>query len=136
MTDQQEHERQLVLSFIIPARQSRYLKLLGKPKRRKDITASLAHFKHVDMRYVVQIPPSQQHKPDILKILKAKGAPDSCHALSEDDELDGKEISLPHALAFIVGRGIGTFLSCIPGKLAYFEDEDNRWILERKPKPL
>jgi hypothetical protein len=136
VTNQQEHERQLVLSFIIPARQSRYLELLGKPKRRKDITASLAHFKHVDMRYVVQIPPSQPHKPDILEILKAKGAPDSCYALSEDDELDGKEISLRHALAFIVGRGIGTFLSCIPGKLAYFEDEDSRWILERKSKSL
>jgi len=27
---------------------------------------------------------------------------------------------------------MGTFISGIPGKLAYFEDEDGRYILERK----
>jgi hypothetical protein len=26
-------------------------------------------------------------------------------------------------------------LSCIPGRLAYFEDEEDRWILERMEKP-
>jgi hypothetical protein len=31
-----------------------------------------------------------------------------------------------------VGRQMGTIISCIPGKLAYFEDEDGRYILERK----
>jgi hypothetical protein len=136
VSNQQEHERQLVLSFIIPARQSRYLELLGRPKRRKDITRTLCHFKHLDMRYATPVPSRWRLAPGLLKLLKAKGAPDSCYALSEDDELDGKEISLAYALAFIVGRGIGTFLSCIPGRLAYFEDEDCRWILERKSTPL
>jgi hypothetical protein len=42
------------------------------------------------------------------------------------------EIDLTHALETVIGRGMGTFLSCIPGKLAYFEDEDCRWILERR----
>jgi hypothetical protein len=136
VSSQQEHERQLVLSFIIPARQSRYLELLGNPKRRKDITRTFCHFKHVDMRYAAELPPRHRLAPEILKLLKSKGAPDSCYALSESDDLDGKETPLADALSFIVGRGIGTFLSCIPGKLAYFEDEDNRWILERKAKSL
>lgn len=126
-----EHERQLVRSFIIPERQNRYLELLATPRRRKDITSTLAHFKHVDMRFVVRIPPSQTHLPNILKILKSKGAPETCYAISEDDDLDGREIPLTEALRFILGRGIGTFLSCIPGRLAYFEDEDDRRILER-----
>jgi hypothetical protein len=132
MTNYQEHERALVSSFIIPQRQSRYLELLEKPKRRKDITRSLAHFKHLDPRYIVPIAPREQHVPEILRLLKAKGAPEKCYALSEDDELDRKEVVLADALKTIVGRGMGTFLSCIPGKLAYFEDEEDRWILERR----
>jgi hypothetical protein len=134
MTDGREHERQFVLSFIIRERQNRYLELLEKPNRRTDITDSLAHFKHLDMRYVVRIAPNQQHPPDILKILKEKAAPDRCWAISESDNLDGKEVDLSEALEMIVGYDMGTILSCVPGQLAYFEDEDERWILERRMK--
>jgi hypothetical protein len=35
------------------------------------------------------------------------------------------------ALERIVGRGLGTVLSCIPGRLAFVETEDERFILER-----
>jgi hypothetical protein len=135
MSEKAEHERQLIRAFILPERQDRYLELLARPKRRRDITDALAHFKHLDMRYAVQIPGPQRRASGILELLKSKGAPETCCALSEDSELDGQEISLKDALASIVGCGMGTFLSCIPGKLAYFEDEDQRWILERKQSP-
>ncbi len=134
MTEGPEHERQFISSFIIPERQNRYLELREKPKRRKDITDSLAHFKHLDMRYVVQIAPSQQHAPNILKILKEKGAADRYWAISEDDELDGEELELSTTLKSAVGHDMGTVLSCIPGQHAYFEDEDEGWILERRMK--
>jgi len=52
--------------------------------------------------------------------------------MSENSDLDGKQMSLEEVLKEIVGRGIGTFVSCIKGKLGYFEDEDQRWILERE----
>lgn len=84
------------------------------------------------MRYAIEIRSPHHLAPGILSLLKAKGAPGTCYAISEDSELDGKEAPLKDALNFIVGRGIGTFLSCIPGKLAYFEDEDQNWILERR----
>jgi hypothetical protein len=48
------------------------------------------------------------------------GAPEICYAASEEDELDGKEIDLTHALETVIGRGMGNLLSCIPCKLAYF----------------
>ncbi len=73
MTNYHDHERALVSSFVIPERQSRYLELLEKPKRRKDITRSLAHFKHLDPRYIVPIAPREQHVPEILRLLKTKG---------------------------------------------------------------
>jgi hypothetical protein len=48
------------------------------------------------------------------------------------EDSDGKEVNLQIALEETIGRQMGTFISCIPGKLAYFEDEDGRYILERK----
>src|SRR5579859_1338982 len=124
MTTAQEHERKLVTSFILPARQSRYLELFERPKRRGDITSSLAHFKHLDLSYAVQIASREQHVPDILRLFQSMGAPENCYAISENGDLDGKEIALAKALKEVVGAGMGTFLSCIPGKLAYFEDEE------------
>jgi hypothetical protein len=119
----------LVAWFIAPARRSRHLELFDKPKRRQDITRSLAHFKRLDERYLIRIAPREQNPSDILR---SKGAPEIRYAVSEDDETDGKEIDLTHASETVIGRGMGTLLSCIPGKLAYFEDEDCRWILERR----
>jgi hypothetical protein len=133
VSGQKDHERQLILSFILPERQSRYLELLGKPERRDDITSALAHFKHLDMRSAVEIPSHRQHVLNIVQMLKAKGAPGTCYALSEDDELDGKETALQDALKSVVGYGTGTFLSSVSGRLGYFENEEGRWTLERKP---
>jgi hypothetical protein len=132
MSDQADHEEAIFLSFILPQRRARYLAILAKPKRRDDITGTLAHFPHLDMRYAISIPPSQRHAHDILRFLKSKDAPDFCYVMSENSDLDGKQMSLEEVLKEIVGRGIGTFVSCIKGKLGYFEDEDQRWILERK----
>ena len=130
----ERHETQLIRAFLLPQRQERYVELLSRPQRLKDETEQLAHFKHLDMRWAVTILSKKQHTSSILALLKSKGAPDTCYAISEDDELDGNEIPLAEALEAIVGRGIGTFLSCLPGTLAYFEDEDCRWILERKKR--
>src|SRR5260370_1097774 len=59
---------------------------------------------------------------------------DSLQRFGKGNFLAIKEVSLAEALKTIFGRGIGTFLSCLPGRLAYFEDEEDRWILERKAK--
>lgn len=49
--------------------------------------------------------------------------------------LDQKEMPLVEALQQVVGRGMGTVLSCIPGILAFVETEDERFILERNALP-
>ena len=121
----------MVRSFILPQRQDRYLELLANPKRRNQITAGLAHFKHLDPRFAFLVPSEHRLAPGLFRLLKSKEAPDHCYLLSEDPDVDGKEMLLVEALNFVIGRGIGTFVSCIPGRLAYFEDEDQRWILER-----
>ena len=56
--------------------------------------------------------------------------PETCHVIG--GEHDGKDMELLTALKQIVGYGTGTVLSCIPGKLAYFEGEiRERFLLVR-----
>jgi len=66
----------------------------------------------------------------LFAILKRLGAPDNCWVISEGD-LDGQEVNLLAALKEVVGYGMGTLISCIPGRLAYFESEDERYILQK-----
>jgi hypothetical protein len=85
MSEQTEHEEGLIRAFILPERQSRYLELLLNPKRRKDITKTLAHFKHLDMRFVSAIPSTHHLAPGIMSLLRSKGAGEVCYVVSEDD---------------------------------------------------
>jgi hypothetical protein len=128
------HEEELIESFIVPTKRQRYLDFVSKPKTRQKFLLELAHFKSLDPRYLLAIPPNKQHAKDLALILTQKGAPPLCWVTSEDHRLDGKELPLLEALGDVVGRQMGTFLSCIPGRLAYFEGEDmgSRWILERR----
>jgi len=126
------HEEELIRAFFLPTKRERYLEMIAKPKKRERFLRELGHFKHLDPRYVVTIPAGQRHANDMALILAQKGAPPSCWVTSEDSRLDGMEMPLGEVLHKVVGYGMGTFLSCIPGKLAYFEDEEVRWILERR----
>jgi len=105
--------------------------MIANPKKRKKFLHELAHFKALDPRYRFEIPKRVHGAEQIGALLVEKGAPPSCWVTSESSALDGKEMSLLEALREVVGYQMGTFLSCLPGKLAYFEDEENRWILER-----
>jgi hypothetical protein len=53
--------------------------------------------------------------------------------MSESKDLDDREIELEEALDLIIGLGSGALLSCIPGRLAYFEGEgpSDRCVLYR-----
>ena len=53
--------------------------------------------------------------------------------LSDNPDIDNREMALTDALSKTVAMDAGTLISCIAGKLAYFEMEgfDGRYILER-----
>lgn len=118
-------------SFVLKERRERLRCLVVNPRRRKQFVQELAHFKWLDQRHVKNLAPSAQNPGDIAKLLRQKGAPDMCFLVSEDPALDRKQLPLLAALEEVVGQGMGTFISCIPGKLAYFEDEDQRCVLEK-----
>jgi hypothetical protein len=126
------HEEAAVRGFVVPVRQERYLEFLKSAKNRKKFVNVLAHFKHLDSKFATSIAGDQSNPSALVKLLLGKGAGIKCWVISENAELDRKEIDLQTALKETVGRQMGTFISCIPGKLAYFENEDGRYILERK----
>lgn len=119
MNTQSAHEEGIVRAFILPIRRRRYLEFLKSPKTRKKFTGELAHFKHLDTRKVVSIPGRQQHPKEILELLVAKGAGAACWVMSENQDLDAQEMELREALEETIGRQMGTFISCMPGKLAF-----------------
>lgn len=127
------HEEQFARSFIVPDKRARYLELLESKGGRSKLTHGFNHCHDLDPRFARIIPSDQESAQSIETILRRKGAPDTCHVMSEISGIDGREMSLSEALLETVGADAGTLISCIAGKLAYFELEgfDGRYILER-----
>lgn len=128
-----EQEAALIRAFIIPTKRERLVELLAKPKRRQDVLNTLYHFAGLDPRFISRIHGAESSAEGIEALLRSKGAPDLCYAISTDSELDGRTVPLREALTRILGLGHGTFLSCVPGSLGYFEGEEigERYVLER-----
>ncbi len=128
-----QHEDALIRAFVRADRQTRLLDLLGSPKGRRKLRAALAHFRDLEPRFARRVAPAQQRPPAIEALLRSKGAPEICHVIAEASDLDGREMPLAEALESIVGQGVGALVSCLPGRLGYFESEETgeRYVLER-----
>ena len=137
-----EHEEAVIEAFFQPDKQERFLAFVSSRKNRKKLTQELAHFRWFDQRFAVPIPwkvdptlkLAQRHAQgieNIVRLLKSRGAREKCWAISEDPDLDGKELNLEDALENMMGRDMGTILSCIPGRLAIFAGEDETLLLAK-----
>jgi hypothetical protein len=125
---------ELVRAFFDRSRKPRYLALAETgSKGREKLRRSLPHLRDLDARFVRTIPSHAQDSASILNMLRELGAPSSCYVISENADLDNSEMPLHHALEYVVGKGMGTIISCIPGSLAYFEGEgpSDRAVLYR-----
>lgn len=111
------------LQFVLPAQQRRLRILfdLGE-KRRREIRSLLDHAIKLDPKYVLELPGGEQFSATVEKRLKALGAPDECYIIGPS-KIDGRFMHLSDALGEIMGSGNGAFVSCLPGKLGYFEYE-------------
>lgn len=116
-------EEALIRAFVLRAKQDRYLSFLAKPKLRNKFLRQLYHFRDFDPRCVVQVPAAQQTASGIGRELMRRGAPHVCYVVSTNRDLDQRTLPLSDVLEEIVGADDGTLLSCVHGKLAYFEGE-------------
>lgn len=131
------NEEAVISAFIGKEKRDRYLGFLGNPKRRDKLRELLAHGTEGHLAAVSKkaILPREQTLEGILAMLVARGAPATCHVISEDSRIDGRDMPLREALEATVGQGMGTIISCVPGRLGYFEGEGQnvRFLLEKQP---
>jgi hypothetical protein len=125
------HSEHLLTAFIKRSKRDRYREILSNPRLRHKFTNQLAHFKDFDPKYRLALSSNQLFVGNIASELQKRHSPSIVYLSSEHSALDQKELPLLDALEKIVGRGIGTVLSCIPGRLAFVETEDERFIMER-----
>jgi hypothetical protein len=102
-------------------------------KRREDVRALLHHAVKLNSLHCDQLSGASASPGSIEALLRARGAPGTCFVISSAPELDGREMPLAEALAAISGSPEGAFVSCIPGRLGYYEYEDvkSAFILRR-----
>jgi hypothetical protein len=126
-----EHEAAFVRAFILPERQDRWLSGLASAKHREKMLHRLADARDLRADRMTPLEPALASGEALWKHLARLGAPGSCHVISEIEDLDGRDLPAVEALEECVGTGLGTVLSLIPGRLAYFEEENprKRWIL-------
>jgi hypothetical protein len=119
--------------FLSPQTRARFRETLADERLRDKTLDRLDHFGDLDGRYATAVATNQQSADALGATLRAKGARTECHVVSSDRTLDGRTLSLVAALAAVEGSDFGTFVSCLPGKLAYFHGErrDERYLLQR-----
>lgn len=127
-------EATLISTFVNPTKRKHLIEVLANPKRRHRATAELAHFHDLDPSTVVPLEDAAQTSAAIESALRTRGAGENCHVISENRAIDGKTLPLKSALDKVVGQGMGTLLSCVPGELAYYESAgpSDRCILARR----
>ena len=119
--------------FVTPQPRTRFGENLADDRRRKKTLERLDHFGDLDARYATKVSTNQQGAESLRAALRSSGATTECHVVSSDRTLDVQTLTLDQALAAVEGSEFGTFLSCLPGKLAYFHGEtrDERYLLQR-----
>jgi hypothetical protein len=119
------HEQEFVRAFILKGRQERCAFLLSNPGHRRKLRDALPHFKWLDERFAHPIPPKLAHTAaELVALLRSKGAGRTVWVISERASMDGREMNLEDAMEETWGAQQGTILSCVPGKLAFFKDEE------------
>jgi hypothetical protein len=114
-----EHEIKTITSFIIKEKQERYRFLLGNSGRRGEGLNRLNHCRDLNPTYTTWLP----RKVVISTLLCQERSPRMVYVISGADAIDGTMIALDEVEYEVIQGGWGTIVSCIPGQLAYYYDE-------------
>lgn len=128
-----EYEEALIKKFFKKRIQDRFIFELSSPKKRSTALGRLSHG-HSNVlieKYLIEIPTPNSYYIETAKLLREYGAGEFCYSLSFHIGIDGKHLPLLDVLEKAVGYGLPSFISCIPGKLAYFEAEQSYGPPER-----
>lgn len=125
------HELGFIKSFIVKEKQERFLLLTKGKKSRNKLRLLLAHKISLNIEKITPLKKEDDNIESIYEKLKNLGSPDNCHLICESIKFDNKNMKLRNAIEELYYTDYGCVISCIPGKLAYFQGEDvfNRAIL-------
>lgn len=113
------------LDFLVEPTKRRMGTLLELgPKRRSDVRALMDHSVKLHPLYCKHLTDGEADAKSVEVRLRELGAPPTCFVVSADRSLDGRELPLGDALNAVVAKGNGAFVSCIPGRLGFYEYED------------
>lgn len=113
------------LEFLAEPNRRRISALLEKgEKRRTEVRSLLDHATMLDPRFCKRLTGSDALPSPVEAKLRALGAPNMCHVIAAAKGLDGRDMPLREALDAIIGSGNGAFVSCLPGRLGYYEYEE------------
>ena len=118
-----EHETAFVKAFIKREKWARYLQLLANRRRREEILVRLNHKLDYVADLAVEVPADQDFPEALERLLRARGAPATCHVMVNGLRIDGREVPLREALDTICMHMYGSVLSCLPGRLAFYRPE-------------
>ena len=125
-------EEATLRAFVVAAKRDRLLTLFGNPKRRRQALNVLDHFDGWDKRFAQPL----ESTANVLVWLRKAGAPSTCHVISNEAELDGRDLPLDEAVSACEVFPFASVLCCVPGKLAFFYGEvyapRERVLLQRR----
>ena len=128
-----DHERGFLAFLVEPTKRRLETLLELGEKRRRDVRKLLHHSVRLDPRFTQHLTGSEAFSGPVEAMLRKRGAPATCYVLAANSDLDGREMPLGEALQSIVGMGDGAFVSCIPGRLGFYEYENvkSSYLLSR-----
>jgi hypothetical protein len=114
-----DHEMAFVRAFIRPEHQETFLRQLASPKWRRRFLDRLNHrfLKDLDHAYVKQ---AHDYTSRVLANPEL-----SCHVIADEAEYDGRTVTVNEAFDLLHSAYFGIVVSFIPGRLAYYRDEEN-----------
>lgn len=129
-----ETEKAIAESFFSPHHTRRVLSLLDKKRGRQKFINLLPHSLVLDPQNSRPISKDEQDSTKILELLKKLGAPPICYVISEDPNIDSSQSPLNHTVDQVLYNGFASIVSCIPGKLGLYVNEDceDIYLLHRK----
>ncbi|MEK1833595.1 hypothetical protein AAAC51_45745 [Priestia megaterium] len=92
---------------------------MASPKKRLDALSRICHNYSTTLRkkYLIEVPKANFNKEDLETLLRKYGPIKQCYVISWNEDIDGKEMPLSSALEHVVGLGMPSIISCIPGNL-------------------
>lgn len=127
--------QEFIRTFVAAERQDRYLTLASKPSRRSDFIFALAHDgRHLERKYMQQIPAVDAVAAKVAALLKPLGAGPRCFVVAASHgDFDNCAADIAPVLEALVGRSTDCIVFFPGAGLAYYENHEGEcYVLRRQ----